>query len=83
MSSMSSLYSINSLKISGNSKSCIEKPWSDNVLLINFNAFTSEIISCILGLIKYNLYLSYKFRAFVGLWKIKIKQKSWYNAIEK
>ena len=77
LSSMSPLHSINSLEISSNPKFCIEKPRSDNVLLINFNAFLSEVISCIFGLIKYNLYLSYNSRAFIGLWKIKMKLKSW------
>ena len=67
---MSPLYSSNSLEISGNPKSCIEKLWSDNVFLINFNAFLSDVISCIFGFIKYNLYLSYNSHAFIGLWKI-------------
>ena len=72
---MSSLYSINSLEIFSNLKSCIEKPWSGNVFIINFNLL--EVISRIFRFIKYNLYLSYNSRAFIELWKIKMKLKSW------
>ena len=80
-SSTSSLYSIYSLEISGNPKSCIERPWSGHVLLINFNAFLSEVISCICGFIKYNLYLLHNSGALQNqnetkklkcLWKLTI-----------
>ena len=72
-SSMSSLYSINSLEISGNPKSCIEKLISMpsfqlfHFKFISFHFKLFQVISCIFGLIKYNLYLSYNSRAFIEL----------------